>query len=119
MLHRKRRFADDGLAHPHSEALNPSDRLYLRSQRIGAEAIGAQATGTKAIGTLAVGAIAIGALAIGALAIGYLTIGRARVRRLEIDELVVRKLRIIDELELSEKSRGASTPRAGRTDTNR
>jgi len=44
-------------------------------------------------------AIAIGALAIGALAIGRLAIGRARVRRLEIDELVVRRLRVIEQLQ--------------------
>jgi hypothetical protein len=54
----------------------------------------------KSTGALALGAFAIGALAIGALAIGRLAIGRARIRRLEIDELVVRKLRVVDELEI-------------------
>lgn len=109
MLHRKRRFADSRLkAHAHSEALNRSGRLYLRSQKIGGEAIGAQAIGTQAIGTLAVGAIAIGALAIGALAIGWLSIGRARVQRVEIGDLVVRRLRITDELELPEKLKAKS-----------
>ena len=49
--------------------------------------------------SLALAAIAIGALAIGALAIGRLAIGRARVRRLEIDELVVRRLRVIEQLQ--------------------
>jgi len=49
--------------------------------------------------TRASGAQALGALAIGALAIGRLAIGRARIRRLEIDELVVRKLRITEELQ--------------------
>ena len=38
-------------------------------------------------------------LAIGALAIGRLAIGRARMRRVEIDELVVHRLQVTDELE--------------------
>ena len=104
MLHRKAGIADSRLkGHPGSEALSRRGRVYVRSQEIGAEAIGAQAIGTKVIGTLAVGAIAIGALAIGALAIGRLSIGRVRIRRVEIDDLVVRRLRVTDELELPEK----------------
>ena len=98
MLHSKRRFTDHRLkAHPHLKARSKSDRLYHRSQKIGGEAIGAQAIGTKALGTLA-----IGALAIGALTIGWLSIGRARIRRVEIGDLVVRRLRITDELVLPE-----------------
>ena len=54
---------------------------------------------TISIGAIALGALALGALAIGAVAIGRLAIGRARIRRLEIDELVVRKLRVIDEIQ--------------------
>src|SRR5207342_729101 len=54
---------------------------------------------SHALGALALGAFAIGALAIGAIAIGRLAIGRARIRRLEIDELVVRRLRILEELQ--------------------
>jgi len=109
MLYSKRRFAGDrSRAHPNSQALSGSDRRYLRSQKIGAQAIGAQAIGTSAIGTLAVGAIAIGALAIGALAIGWLSIGRARIRRVEIGDLVVRRLRITDELELPEQPKAKS-----------
>ena len=104
MAFRKHRFADDRLkAFPRSKAADRSGRVYLRSQKIGAEAIGAQATGTKALGTLAIGAIAVGAFAIGALSIGLLSIGRARLRRVEIGDLVVRRLRITDELELPEK----------------
>jgi hypothetical protein len=57
----------------------------------------AQSVGAGAIGAMAFGALAIGALAIGAIAIGALAIGRTRVRRLEVDELVVRRLRIIEE----------------------
>ena len=54
--------------------------------------------GAQAAGALAVGALALGAMAIGALAIGRLVIGRSRIRRLEIDELVVRRLHIMDSL---------------------
>jgi hypothetical protein len=50
------------------------------------------------LGAVALGAFATGALAIGAVAIGGLVIGRARIRRLEIDELVVRRLRLIEAL---------------------
>jgi len=53
---------------------------------------------TSALGAFALGAAAIGALAIGALAIGRLAIGRGRIGRLEIDELLVRRLRVIEEL---------------------
>jgi hypothetical protein len=49
-----------------------------------------------AIGAAAVGAMAIGALAIGRMAIGRLAIGRARFRSLEVDELTVRKLRVLE-----------------------
>jgi hypothetical protein len=55
---------------------------------------------TRALGAFALGAAAIGALAIGALAIGRLAIGRARIGRLEIDELLVRRLRVIEELQV-------------------
>ena len=51
-------------------------------------------------GTASTAALAVGALGVGTLAIGRLAIGRARIRRLEIDELVVRNLRVIDELQL-------------------
>jgi hypothetical protein len=65
-----------------------------RSVHIPAVSVGAQA-----VGTLALAAIAVGALAIGALAIGRLAIGRARIRRLDIDELVVRHLRVTEQLQ--------------------
>lgn len=54
-------------------------------------------TPALAAGALAIGALAVGALAIGALAIGRLEIRQARFRKLEIDDLTVRKLRIIEE----------------------
>ena len=49
-----------------------------------------------AAGALALGALAIGALAIGALAIGRLEIKRARLRKVEIDDLIVRRFRVVD-----------------------
>ena len=61
-------------------------------------------TVSQAIGAVALAAVAIGALAIGALAIGRLAIGRARIRRLEIDELVVRKVRVTETLQLPTKA---------------
>lgn len=63
-----------------------------------ATATGAHAVGTTAIGSIVIGAAALGALAIGALSIGRLFVGRARIRRLEIDELVVRRIRVIEQL---------------------
>jgi hypothetical protein len=49
-----------------------------------------------ALGAAAVGAVAIGALAIGRLAVGRLTIRKARFGALEVDELTVRKLRVVE-----------------------
>jgi len=51
-----------------------------------------------ALGAAAIGAAALGAIAVGALAVGRLAVGQARIRRVEIDELVVRRLRITEEL---------------------
>ena len=60
-------------------------------------ASGAGALGTLAVGSLAVAGLAIGALAIGALAIGRLEIRRTRLRKVEIDDLTVRRFRVIEE----------------------
>jgi hypothetical protein len=46
---------------------------------------------------VASGALALGVLAVGALAIGRLEIRQARLRKVEIDDLIVRKLRILEE----------------------
>jgi hypothetical protein len=73
---------------PRSESSGKPRDLRLRSE----------STGAKAIGALAIGAVAIGALAIGAVAIGRLAIGRTRIGRVEIDDLVVRRLRITEEM---------------------
>jgi hypothetical protein len=50
-----------------------------------------------ALGAAAVGAVAIGAVAIGRLAVGGLVIKRARFGALEVDELTVRKLRVVEQ----------------------
>jgi hypothetical protein len=57
--------------------------------------------GSLALGAMALGAMALGAFAIGFVAIGRLSIGRASVRRVrlgrvEIDNLIVRKLTVLD-----------------------
>jgi nitrate reductase gamma subunit len=51
-----------------------------------------------ALGAAAVGAIAIGALAIGRLAINRLTVRKAKLATLEVDELIVRRLQVIEPL---------------------
>jgi hypothetical protein len=50
-----------------------------------------------AVGALACGAIAIGALAIARFAIGQLAVKKARFRSVEIDDLTVRRLRVIED----------------------
>jgi hypothetical protein len=116
MLHRKRELDDDRLLVPRSESSGKTRHLNPRSESTGAEAIGASAIGTSAIGSVVIGALAIGALAIGALAIGRLVIGRARIRRLEIDELVVRRLRITEELEVPVTKQSADVSEGGFND---
>jgi hypothetical protein len=49
-----------------------------------------------ALGAAALGAVAIGALAIGRLAVGRLAIKKARFGAIEVDELTVRKLRVVE-----------------------
>ena len=78
----------------------PTHRGALAEAR-GAVAHGASATGTSVVGALAFGALALGAIAIGAMAIGALGIGRLRVRdarfgRLAVDELTVRRFRVLE-----------------------
>ncbi len=48
------------------------------------------------LGAAAFGAIAIGAPAIGRLAVGRLVIKKARFGALEVDELTVRRLRVVE-----------------------
>jgi hypothetical protein len=49
-----------------------------------------------AVGAAAFGAIAIGALAIGQLAVGRVAVKKARFRTIEVDELIVRRLRVLE-----------------------
>jgi hypothetical protein len=88
-----------------------------RHLRVGAESVGANATGTMAIGSAVIGALAIGALAIGALAIGRLVIGRARIRRLEIDELVVRRIRITEAVQVPDRIEAQKSASAQEADS--
>lgn len=92
---RERELVDERPGNP--VCSGPPDKtrhLGLRSESIGA----------KQIGALAIGAVAFGVLAIGALKIGQLAIGRARIRRIEIDDLVVRRLHIAEELQVPDES---------------
>jgi len=50
-----------------------------------------------AMGALATGAIAIGAMAIARLAIGQIAVKKARFGTVEVDELTVRRLRVIED----------------------
>ena len=102
MLRQKRKLIDD--RSKASSEITDAGHRNVQSQKTGAHATGASATGAEAIGTLILGALAIGALAIGAVAIGRLVIGRARIRRVEIDELVVRRLRITEQLQTPPES---------------
>ena len=49
-----------------------------------------------AVGALAFGALAIGALAIGRLVIGQLAVRKMRLHAVEIDNLTVRRLRVLE-----------------------
>jgi hypothetical protein len=62
-----------------------------------AMALPALGAGALTIGALAIGALAIGALAIGSMAIGRMAIGRLRLKHLEIDDLSVRRFRVLED----------------------
>ena len=62
----------------------------------GASATGGQVAGLLAFGALALGAVALGAVAIGALAIGRLWVREARFGRLTVDDLTVRRFRVLE-----------------------
>ena len=73
-------------------ALEPAPmRGWMRHRRPAAIALPA-----LAVAALAIGAFAIGALAIGSLAIGRFAMGKGKIRKLEIDELTVRRFRVIE-----------------------
>jgi hypothetical protein len=73
----------------------PNHRPPLTQTHV-AVAQGTSATGSSVIGALALGALAIGAVAIGALAIGRLSVRQARFGRVVIDDLVVRRLKVLE-----------------------
>jgi len=63
-----------------------------------------------ALGAAALGAVAIGALAIGRLVVGRLVIKNTRLSALEVDELTVRRLRVVEhERPISEPSADRSS----------
>ena len=110
MLHYKRKLANDRLKLVARAEADRVGKRVVEAQKTGAQATGASAIGAEAIGTLLLGAFAIGALAIGAVAVGRLAVGRARIRKLEIDELVVRKRRITEELQSPSTTAAPSPP---------
>jgi hypothetical protein len=71
--------------------------------RPGAVRFSAAAIGATAVGAIAIGAIAIGALAVGRLAVGRLAVKNARFGKVEIDDLTVRRLRVLDATPASNK----------------
>jgi hypothetical protein len=79
----------------------PTHRPVGLAEARGAVAHGGQATGASVVGALALGALALGAIAVGAVAIGALAVGRLRVRqarfgRLTVDDLIVRRFRVLE-----------------------
>lgn len=70
-------------------------RREFRSTPPMRRAPGAAAFPAIAAGALALGALAIGALAIGSLVIGRMAVGRLRLKHVVIDDLTVRRLRVL------------------------
>jgi hypothetical protein len=62
--------------------------------------------GALALGAVALGAFAIGAIAIGRLAIGVMVVRRAKLGSLEIDDLTVRRLRVLETTPAMPENRG-------------
>jgi hypothetical protein len=60
-----------------------------------------------ALGAAALGALAIGAVAIGTMAINGLVVRRARFRSVEIDDLTVRRLRVLEAMPGIQEPTGA------------
>ena len=71
-------------------------RFEQASEQVPAIRTRSAAVGAAALGAVAVGAVAIGALAIARLAIGSMAVKCARFGKVEIDELTVRRLRVLD-----------------------
>jgi hypothetical protein len=74
-----------------------SDRSQMAREVTGqSKAVSTASPLALALGAIALGAVAIGALAIGRLVVGRIVIKKARFGALEVDELTVRKLRVVE-----------------------
>ena len=82
----------------------PHIHAPMTPERSRPHAVPALAIGAQALGALALGTVALGAIAVAALAISRLAIGKARVRHLHIDELVVRRVRVVEQLSLPDQA---------------
>jgi len=71
-------------------------QVTVQSKPSPAASLLALALGAAAVGAVAIGALAIGRLAVGRLAVGRLAVKKARFGVLEVDELTVRRLRVVE-----------------------
>ena len=69
------------------------ERLWRRTRPLKVPAMSA---GAIAIGAVAIGAVAIGAIAIARVAIARMAVNKARFRSVEIDDLTVKRLRVLE-----------------------
>ena len=72
-------------------------RPMAARQGFGAMSAGAAAVGAMALGALAIGAIVVFRLSIGRLAVGHAAVRHSHFGKVKIDELVVRKLTVLDQ----------------------
>jgi hypothetical protein len=87
---------DDRRRHQHKGALLMASEVTSRSNARPAASLVAVALGAAAVGAVAIGALAIGRLAINRLAINRLTVRKAQFGTLEVDDLTVRRLRVVE-----------------------
>jgi hypothetical protein len=83
------------------QAANEATSTEIRSQMARLVTGQSKVISTASLLALALGAVAFGAAAIGVLAIGRLVVGRVVIKKasfgaLEVDELTVRKLRVVE-----------------------
>jgi hypothetical protein len=78
-------------------ATGKAERIVMRNGNRTKERRLALSLPAAAAGALAFGALAIGAIAIARLAIGGMAVKKAKFGSVEIDELTVRRLRVIEE----------------------
>ena len=88
---------------PMSIEHRPGTLMRRPHQRVGAVSILATAAGA-----LALGAAAIGAVAIGRMVIGEIVAKKVRLRSLEVDELTVKRLRVLEDGRDEEASSSAA-----------